>query len=39
LRIGQRIEFDPHEENGRPQAHNVRKLDDGPQIPKLETRP
>jgi cold shock CspA family protein len=35
---GQLVEFDPHEENGRPQARNVRKLDDGPQTPKAEAR-
>jgi cold shock protein len=35
---GQRVEFDPHDDNGRPQARNVRKLDDGPQTPKSGAR-
>jgi cold shock protein len=27
LKIGQRVEFDPYEENGRPQARNIRFIE------------
>jgi cold shock protein len=30
LKLGQRVEFDPHEENGRPQARNVRVVEAAP---------
>jgi CspA family cold shock protein len=33
LKVGQRVEFDPYEENGRPQARNVRKLDEAAPTP------